>query len=483
MNVRRILCKRLLVVMCVLFSGAAVAAADRLPVLKITVDGSITKDMEYAKGTMSLTDENGAQIDLKAKFRIRGATSTQYLVKPSLNMKLRTDDYSKSQDSLLLGLRSASKWILDAMAIDRICMRNRLCMDVWNEMSPLPYATDFGGRSGTVGRFIELYINGEYKGIYCLSDFVNRKLLQLKKYDEKKGVVCGVLYKSGTSDIANQNERNFTLDWTAGTISWHNAWELKEPDGYECEAAWQPLIDLFDNRNSYSDVRKYFYLSNLVDYQLHVMALCIQDNWGNKNHFFSIRNIQKNIDDTDPTEAARRKCVVSPWDLDTSLGGSYDGSKYDGNYSSWDPKDVVKNGGFYPFSVCQGQAEYNALLKARWKELRTTALSKESINRRLENYRDLFLNTGAWSRMVEYWNKQKIKPCYVEDLAKEIALVEKWYSERFDMMDAYFGVETGISSVEAEEKKDDAIYSVEGVRLNSVPAKGLYIRGGKLRMN
>ncbi len=143
----------------------------------------------------------------------------------------------------------------------------------------------------------------------------------------------------------------------------------------------------------------------------------------------------------------------------------------------------MKNGGFYPFSVCQGQAEYNALLKARWEELRTTALSKESINRRLENYRDLFLNTGAWSRMVEHWNKQKIKPCYVEDLAKEIALVEKWYSERFDMMDAYFGVETGISSVGAEEKKDDAIYSVEGVRLNSVPAKGLYIRGGKLRMN
>lgn len=453
---------------------------DRMPVLRITIDGSITKDMEYTNGSMQLTDENNAVVELKAKFRTRGATSKQYLMKPSLNMKLRTDDYSASRDSSLLGLRSVSKWILDAMAIDRICMRNRVCMDVWNAMSPLPYDTDFGGRSGTEGKFVELYINNEYKGIYCISDQINRKLLQLKKYDEKKKEVRGVLYKSGTQDIANQNERNFTDDWKAGTISWHNAWELKEPEDYECEAAWQPLIDLYDNRTSYSDVKKYFFLDNLVDYQLHIMAFAIQDNWGNKNHYFSIRNIQKDIDDADPTEAVRRKCIVSPWDLDTSLGGSYDGRYYDGNYASWSPQDVVKNGGCYPFSVCQGQAEYKAMLKARWEVLRKTVLSKENVAKRLNDYRDLFINSGAWQRQVEYWNTKSNKPMYVEDLSKEIGLVEDWYSDQFDLLDNYFGVETGITTTTTDVVRDNAVYSVDGVRLSGVPAKGLYIQGGKL---
>jgi len=41
-------------------------------------------------------------------------------------------------------MRQASSWILDAMAIDRIKMRNRVCFDLWNEFSSLPYSTDYG---------------------------------------------------------------------------------------------------------------------------------------------------------------------------------------------------------------------------------------------------------------------------------------------------------------------------------------------------
>lgn len=455
----------------------------KMPVMKITVDGKIAKDMEYTNGTMQLTDEDGNIVEMKAQFRTRGATARNYMMKPSLNMKLRTDDYSASQDSALLGLRSISKWILDAMAIDRICMRNRVAMEIWNDYSKLPYETDFGSRSGTIGRFIEMYINGEYKGIYCLSDHINRKLLDLKKYDEKKKVVRGVLYKSGTSDISNQNERNFTEDWKAGTISWHNAWELKEPEDYECEEAWQPLIDLYDNHKNYADVKKYFFLDNLVDYQLHIMILAIGDNWGNKNHFFSIRNIQKDIDDADPTEAARRKCIISPWDLDASLGGRANGSAYDGSgYKEWAMEDIVKNGGCYPFSVCQGQQEYKTMLKERWQELRTTVFSKEGINARLEKYRDLFINSGAWKRMTDYYDTQTSKPLYVSDLSKEIDYIEEWYAKRYDMMDTYFGITTGIDNAVSKQVVNNDIYSIEGIKLSTPPTKGLYIQGGKLKI-
>lgn len=101
--------------------------------------------MPYSNGTMSLTDTDGNVVEMKAKFKTRGATAQQYLMKPALNMKLQNEDYTEEADSALLGIRSCSTWILDAMAIDRICMRNRVTMDVWNEYSRLPYETDFDG--------------------------------------------------------------------------------------------------------------------------------------------------------------------------------------------------------------------------------------------------------------------------------------------------------------------------------------------------
>lgn len=414
--------------------------SEMLPLLRITFPDKIVKNMPYSDGTMSLTDTDGSVVELKAQFKTRGATAQNYLMKPALNMKLRSEDYAEEVDTALLGIRTTSSYILDAMAIDRICMRNRVCMDVWNDYSRLPYETDFDGRHGTEGRFVELYINDVYYGIYCLSDKINRKLLNLKKYDDDKQRVRGVLYKSGTSDIEDQNNRNFTDDYLACTVGWHNAWELKEPDDHACEEAWTPLLDIYDNHRSWEDVKKYFFMDNLVDYQLLIMAFSISDNWGNKNHYFSIRNIQKDIDDEDPTEAERRKFVVSPWDLDCSLGGDYRGAYYGGNlHTSWAPSDITKNG-FFPFSTCQGQAEYKARLKSRWQEVRKGALSKLTIRKRLETYCSLLVNSGAWKRMTDAFDARSSKPCYVDDLTTEIGYVVEWYYNRFDEMDAYFGI-------------------------------------------
>lgn len=449
MKVQKLLLSLIVLPMMAMASSGEESAS--LPVLHIYFPDKIVKDMPYSKGTMSLTDIDGMKVEMNAKFKTRGATAQQFLMKPALNMKLQNEDYTEEADSALLGIRSCSTWILDAMAIDRICMRNRIAMDVWNDYSRLPYETDFDGRHGTIGRFIELYINDVYYGIYCMSDRINRKLLDLKKYDEKKELVRGVLYKSGTSDIENQNERGFSPDSLACTVSWHNAWELKEPDDHATLAAWQPLLDLYDNQNNYEAVQKYFFIDNLVDYQLLIMALSIGDNWGNKNHYFSIRNIQKDIDDADPSEAERRKVVISQWDLDTSLGGHYKGDYYDGNYSQWNVADISKTG-CYPFSICQGQSEYKARLKNRWTEVRRTTFSKRSINKRLEEYRDLFLNSGAWKRMTDAFDARSSKPCYVHDLAKEIYYIEQWYSDRFDEMDEYFGITTVMGDVNGDGK-------------------------------
>lgn len=414
-----------------------------MPQLKISFEGSLSKDMEdYVNGSMQLTDADGNVVELPAGFKTRGATAKKYTMKPALNMKLFSDDYTEEADSSLLAMRSCSSWILDAMAIDRICMRNRVAFDIWNEFSQLPYATEFDGRNGTEGQFVELFINNKYYGIYCLTDKINRKLLDLKKAQEKNGVVTirGALYKSGTNDIADQNNPGYNEDSTACVIKWHDAWELSYPDEYGCLQAWKPLQDAILTGNNKDYVKKYFFLENLADYQIHTMALCIGDNWGNKNHYLSVRNITKDIDDTDPTEADRRRFVMTPWDLDTSFGGHYEGEYYDGTYSNWKVEDISKNGP-YPISCLLGDEEYKAILKQRWIDGRVGAFSVENVCKKLENYRDYFNQSGAWKRMVEHFNAQSSRPKYVNDLTREIDFIKEWYKARFQQMDAYFGIE------------------------------------------
>lgn len=473
--------KKFTLIILVLMVKTMTAMAQQLPVLRVTFDGSFSKDMDYIQGNMSLTDTDGSVINLPAKFKTRGATALNYSMKPSFNMKLRETDGTEI-DSTLCGLRSCSSWILDAMAIDRICMRNRVAFDVWNAFSHLPYDTDFDSRNGTVGKFLEVYINGEYKGIYCLTDRINRKLLNLKKTDvheDSTFTVRGVLYKQGTTDIADQSTPGFFNDYSVCVVRWHDAWELTEPEDYACEEAWQPLLDAYDSLTNYNYVKKKFYLDNIADYILLIMDMSITDNWGNKNKYISARNIQ---DDGD-----KARFIYTPWDLDTSLGGNYDGSYYDGTYSDWQISDIV-NSAVAPFSTVLQQTEFKNLLLEKWRKARVGSMSVDSVSQRLRDYRDLFINSGAWARQSTYFDALKDKPCYVEDLSKEIDYIIAWYKNRVAEMDAYFGITSdGIRSLEtsseSENTKNPAVYDLFGRkvadRFNTSLPSGLYIVNGK----
>ena len=451
-----------------------------LPQLQLTYKGSLTKDMvNYIPGSMLLTDTDGTVCEIEnILLRTRGATAKAYTNKPSLNIKLR-DAEGGELDTDLLGLRKASTFILDAMAIDRINMRNRVAFDIWNSFSRLPYETDFGSRNGTVGRFVEVFLNGRYKGIYCLSDKINRKLLDLKKpqVNEDTGEVTirGVLYKNGTNNIGNQNTPGFFNDYTVYVARYHDAWELHEPEDYASEEVWTPLKDMYGHTSDYNYVSQHFYLENLADYCIHIMALSIGDNWGNKNRYFSIQNITKTDD--------RGKFILTPWDLDSSLGGNYDGSKYGGNYTNWAIGDISKNPPV-PLTACMGQASFKSLLKKRWIEGSLGAFAVDSVKQRLNDYADLFIDSGAWQRTIDAANSQdKI----VKDLKEEIRLIGEWYEKRFKDMDAYFKVSdedraafAGLDATTVgRDNSEEIIYNLQGIRVKSIDNPGIYIVDGK----
>ena len=318
-----------------------------------------------------------------------------------------------------------------------------------------------------------------------MTDRINRKLLDLKKVKENNGnsyTIRGVLYKHGTTDIGDQSSACFSEDSTVCVVKYHDAWELTEPEDYACLAAWQPLLDAYNKNDDYSYVESKYYVDNLADYTLFIMALSIADNWGNKNQYLSVRNIQET--------GNKNRMVYAPWDLDASLGGGSTGQYYDGNYSNWPVSAITKNASA-PFSTCCRQASFKQLLKEKWQTLRNGVFSVKSVAARLYEYRDLFVNSGAWQRQCDYFDTQKHKPRYVSDLSSEIDSIVKWYTARFADMDVYFGTTpAGIETASGTTGNDNAnvpIYDLSGRQVatgtwemaKGLLPKGIYMQQGQ----
>lgn len=448
------------------------ADENSLPLVNLTTDiDAVTKEEEIT-GTIEIFDlkarTNGLEyFKTGCRVKYRGATSLAY-DKKSFAIK-PTDENGKKVDVNIFGIREDDSWILDAMAIDRIRMRNRLCFDIWNELSKTPYDTDYGNRNGTLGVFVELFINGDYHGLYCMTDKINRKLLGLKKADEADNgdvTIKGVLYKGDSWTDATQlygYDKSASVD----EETW-NGWELQHPDDYPCAESWQPLmdfIDFFQTSNSYfvQNYINHLYADNITDYALLRFATNYRDS-NLKNTFLSTVNINKGV------------CfLITPWDMDTSFGGEWNGDRFD------HAADVTGTLQTKLFNVLYANNAdgFADDLKEQWGQSIKTTFSTTSIYKRLDDYAEAFTKSGAWQREYDKWNGNPVP--LTEDINEELAYVKDWYARNLQSVSEALGVETGITTVKADSgNRQEKRYTLDGILLpENVTYKGIIISNGK----
>lgn len=447
-----------------------------LPLVNITVDVSAVNTTDYVSGEIEITDyqrrtaPSSETVRYHCLYRIRGGSSASHK-KKSFAVKL-TDENGEDLNANILGIREENSWILDAMAIDRIRMRNRLCFDVWNEISKVPYDTKYDNRNGTEGEFVEVFVNGNYNGLYCLTDKIDRKLLGLKKVkkgDDGKVQVRGVLYK-GINWKSGYNLLSYT-DADVNKDVW-NAWELQYPDDYPSIDAWQPLMNLIDfcsSKTSYStfcsSYRDFFYTDNLLDYVLFTVVMNVGDN-GYKNTFLSIADVNES-----------HRFLLSPWDMDMSLGGMWNGD-YDDSFSDIDRYNYM--GPFNRLVVLNVDGFRDALC-ARWAELYETLFSVEEINSRLDYYANMFVESGAWERERNMWDGKPVP--LKASLFDEIRYVKDWYARNYVHLCELFDAETTGFVNMADNQPPGELYTLDGRKAHSRSlnqlTKGVYIVNGK----
>lgn len=126
-----------------------------------TVSGEMTeihKDVtyeEHASMTLYLPDGSIHHHDDRSRLKGRGNATWDLDKRPYL--------LTLSQDGDLLGMGSAQKWVLLANAYDETNLNNKLVFDLASRV-PFAWSPD--------SQFVDLYLNGEYSGLYLLTEKV-----------------------------------------------------------------------------------------------------------------------------------------------------------------------------------------------------------------------------------------------------------------------------------------------------------------------
>ena len=436
-----------------------------------------TFEYDYAQGNISLLSPDVAEpTNSFVKIKWRGG-STNTADKHKRNYKIKTlNEKGKSQDISLLGMREDNNWILDAGQVDLFRLRNRIATEIWNDFVTKPYYTskEPKAKSGVAGKVVEVILNNEYRGIYSLTEAMDRKELKLKKYDDKNQEFHGQLWKVSSWDKSTFWDIEKDYDNTQET--WH-AFETKYPDIEDVNPTdYSPLyeaIDFVANSNDETfkkEVANYFDIPVIIDYQLFLETLKTIDNCG-KNMYWGIYDVAKD-----------KKLTLAIWDLDASVGQDWHCSTpLHPDYVSPDTELGIKEAfNLYTRLSTLNVDNYNQKVADRYHELRKTYFSEENLISKYQSYYDMLVKSGAASREESKWSKDSDIGGYPLNFEKEIEYIKNWIIERLKYLDTtQFPTINGIQKAQyLKQTKTTQTYNTLGVKVNT-SYKGIKIINGK----
>lgn len=429
-----------------------------LPIVQLYCNGYLNGYF-YTPGSTKIHDPSTnlpAEL-LHAKFRYRGATAQGY-PKKAFAVKL-TDENGTKIDKSFFGFREDNNWILDAMAIDPARMRNRVSFDLWNDFAHKPYyqSAEPEMTNGTHGTFVELFINDEYNGLYCMTEKIDRKQLKLKKYQPETQNIRGVLYKSSDWSFAtlmgNTPDRGNTAPNTGQLRSYNNnsetwdGYEVKYPDLGDGEPIdWSPLYNTVkfaafaSDQNFIAEVENWFDMPVLIDYYLFIELMLATDNHG-KNMFLSVYNTNNG-----------HKTLITPWDLDGTWGRRWSGDDMWGSGSAYPEQDFIsflhsnEHGEyrlFYRLKTLNAK-NFNTKLKERYTALRQSWFNPDKLIDRFVKYNTQFVKAGTAQRELEKWSSMTPRM----NFNYEMTYISNWIKRRIAYLDKQYGLGSGIETIE-----------------------------------
>jgi subtilisin-like proprotein convertase family protein len=437
-----------------------VFGSTTLPIFILTTDGNNTIPDQPKIGANLKVINNGTgqlnhltdtpEFDGPIGIEVRGASSQSF---PKKNFGFVTrDENGDDLNVSLLGLPEEKSWIFYAPYTDKSFLRDALTYHLGNATGHYTSRTVFG----------EMFLNGDYQGVYCLEEKIKRDknrvdIAKLNPADTTGDQLTGgYLLKVDRDDGAGSY---FVSNYKGTDTTAEVRIVFEDPEGPKMTQVQRDYIQNFFNhfedalygkdfKDEHLGYRRYVDMPSLVDYFL------VSELGHNVDAYRLSTYMYKDRDSIDSL------LHFGPlWDFNLAYGNvdycscesiegwTYINSSYCGNTPLWWLRFVQ-------------DSTFNAAVRCRYDELRETVLSTEHVLHYMDSMALTFneaqsRNYTKWPILGIYiWPNHFIGNTYQE----EINYMKSWIVGRLDWMDENLPGTCIISGVNDEAKNELTLY-------------------------
>jgi hypothetical protein len=428
--------KIILILVCVL--NAAVISSQtftdsNLPIVIITTDnGAEIFDEPKILGTMKIIQRpNGARnfvsdVDTEEFLNYSGTigietrgSSSQTLPKKPYGIDTLEDDGIENNSVELLGMAKENDWILNSFAFDDSMMRDYISYEMTRKMGQ--YAANL--------RYCEVVLNGEYIGLYALSEKIKRDgdrvdIAKLKDDENAFPEVTGG-YLMQTDRPSDEDPNAWESNGAGYIHEKPNSDDITAVQSSYIESVFRGLDENASNSEITNGYPSLIDVPSFVDYMLIAEIASNVDAYALSTYYHKDRG---------------GKLRAGPvWDYNLTYGNDLFQWGYDRSFTDvW--QFNYSNTGAYFWNDLFSDATFKCYTSKRFNEVTNTGapLNYETISDLIDA--TVTLISEAVVRENERWNT-------IEDFSGEITAMKSWIQERTQWMRDNLGPFSDCNSV------------------------------------
>lgn len=341
-----------------------------LPVVYMNTKGQQVLKENVIWGNIALLDGNGEERSVfstpnsiyRATIKYRGASSYSKFDKKQYRIKFYKNKKDSAKEVSLAGMGANSEWVLNGPYLDKTLIRNKLVYDLARELNG--WAPDT--------RFVELFVDGEYQGVYLAVEPVTNgeSRLRLSEFGLLSGETAYIINRDR---INTGSEEIVTWGKTNGYT--YNALYIRYPSKNKITEKQKEYI-----QKDISEFEQALYGTNFSDKRIGYQAYIDMDNWVD---YFIINEFAMNYDagnlSTYIYKELGGKLQLAVWDFNNGF------DNYQWFRTETDDLYTVENSWFE--RLWQDEA-FRDRVRERYVQLRKTTLSDEHIAEKIASYQE-----------------------------------------------------------------------------------------------